>query len=422
MEDSDNNFEDIRISLNSKKNEVISLCKNILTNNNGKGLKLSAVGGSIGKLVDIVESLKILIPGIYQVNKLATVGYVLSLDNINTNNDQKYRLFPKMEVKLTLTMPTEITNGFQNKLSEEERKKFLVVYLKQKEIKERIEKERKERVEKERKERIEREIKERIEKERKEKVEKERIEREIKERIEKERIERIEREIKERIEKVKKERIEKERIERIEKERKEKIEKEKLYKELNDKYNIIKDDLPIPFKLDKTKYEKLGKSNNDKCLICLEIYKIGNQVLYLPCSHLFHSTCIMRWLLKDSKCPICKKDYRDLEDEDSNVDSNDDIFNEPFFEDNDEDSMSSSSSFEGGNLRVERGRGRGRGGFWRGRGGYWRGRRGNWRGRRGNWGGRRGNWRGRGTYIGQSGMQRGQRGRGGNYYYNSNHY
>ena len=74
MEDSDNNFIDIRIHLNSDKNEVISFCKNILTKNNGKGLKLSAVGSSIGKLVTIVESLKILIPGLYQVNKLATVG------------------------------------------------------------------------------------------------------------------------------------------------------------------------------------------------------------------------------------------------------------------------------------------------------------------------------------------------------------
>ena len=212
-----------------------------------------------------------------------------------------------MEVILTLVMPTEITNGFQNKLSEEERKKLLVVYLKRKE-------------------------KERIEKDKKEK---------------------------ERIEKLKKEK------ERIEKEKKEREEKEKLYKELNDKYHSIKDDLPIPFILDKTKYEKLGKSSNDKCLICLEIYKIGNQVLYLPCSHLFHSTCIMRWLLKDSKCPICKKDYRDLEDEDNNIDSNDDLFNEQFFGDNDgsDDSMSSSSSSSFDSFE----RGRGRGGNWRGR-------------------------------------------------------
>ena len=206
---------------------------------------------------------------------------------------------------------------------------------------------------------------------------------------------------------------EKEEKERIKKEKKEKEEKEKLLKELNDKYNSIKDDLPIPFKLDKTKFEKLSKSNNDKCMICLEVYKIGIQVLYLPCSHLFHSICIMKWLLKDCKCPICKKDYRDLEDEDSIIDSNDDLFGEELFENSDgsEDySMSSSSSF----FSEERGNWRGWRGNWRGRRGNWRGRRGNWRGRSGNWRGRRGNWRVRGAY-------RGQRGRIGNYY-NNNYY
>ena len=343
MEYSDNNLEVIRIGFDSKKKEVISYCKNILTSNNCKGLKFSAVGDSIGKLVDIVELLKILIPGLYQVNKLATVKYEEN-NNINANNKPKTRLFPKMEVKLILVMPTEITNGFQNKLSEEERKKLLNVYLKQKE-------------------------RERIEKERKEK-------------------------------------------ERIEKER---IEKEKLNKELNDKYNIIKDDLPIPFKLDKIKCEKLGKSNNDKCLICLEIYKIGNQVLYLPCLHLFHSTCIMRWLLKDSKCPICKKDYRDLEYN---------LIHEQFLEENNrsENSMPSLSSFylfEGGNLRGRRGIGIGRG---RGRGVY-RVQRGMQRSvQRGLQRGlQRRVQRGMQREI-QRGMQRGvQRGRGVNYY-NNNYY
>ena len=378
MEDSDNNFKEIRIGLNSKKNEVISLCKNILTDKNYKGLKLNTIDGSIGKLVDIVETLKILFPGLYLVNKSSTILYI-SIDNINTNNDPVNKIYPKMEDKLTTTKPTEIANRFQNKLSKEEREK-LVAYLNQKEIKEKIEKERKEKIEKERKERIEREREERIERERKEKIEKE------------------------------------------------KKEKEKLNKELNDKYNIIKDDLPIPFKLDKTKYEKLGKSNNDKCLICLEVYKIGNQVLYLPCSHLFHSTCIMRWLLKDSKCPICKKDYRDLEDEDNNFDSNDeDLFNEQFFEDYDgsENSMPSFPPFylfEGGNWSGVRGE-RGRGGYWRRGRGNWRGRRGNYRGRgtyrgRGSYRGQRGTFRGRGSYRGR-GTYRG-RGRGG-YYYNSNY-
>ena len=60
MEDSNDNFINIRISLNTKKKEVISLSKNAL-NHGVKGIKLSAVGSSINKLVNIVEFLKILI-------------------------------------------------------------------------------------------------------------------------------------------------------------------------------------------------------------------------------------------------------------------------------------------------------------------------------------------------------------------------
>ena len=135
----------------------------------------------------------------------------------------------------------------------------------------------------------------------------------------------------------------------------------------------------------------------------------------------------MRWLLSDSNCPICKKDYRDLEDEDSIIDSNDDLFNDEYFENSDfsEDSMSSSSfSGQRGNLRGRRmWRGRGRRGIWRGGRGNWRGERGNWRGGRGYWRGERGYWRGgrgywrggRGSFRGQMGFRRGRGGRGGNY-------
>ena len=200
-------------------------------------------------------------------------------------------------------------------------------------------------------------------------------------------------------ERLERERKERERIERERKEReKEEKEKQKLLEELNDKYNIIKDDLPVPFRLDITKYEKLYKSKNNKCMICLEVYKVGNQVLYLPCSHLFHSVCIMRWLLNNNKCLICTKDYRDKQDEDNNSDLNNNLSNEHYYD---------NRNWRG----SRRGGGRGGRGNWRGGRGNWRGGRGNWRGGRGNWRGGRGNWRGRGIF-------RGQRGRGGNYYSN----
>ena len=79
---------------------------------------------------------------------------------------------------------------------------------------------------------------------------------------------------------------------------------------INEKYNEIKNDLPDLFNLDNNKLEKLKKSNNKECIICLENFKINNQCLYLNCLHLFHSTCIVNWLLEHNNCPICKENYK----------------------------------------------------------------------------------------------------------------
>ena len=95
----------------------------------------------------------------------------------------------------------------------------------------------------------------------------------------------------------------------IDKLRKE-AETNKMIRDINDKYDYIKNDLPVPFYLDENKLEKLKNSNNNKCLICLEEFKIKEQVLYLPCLHLFHSRCIVRWLLDKTTCPICATNYK----------------------------------------------------------------------------------------------------------------
>ena len=55
--------------------------------------------------------------------------------------------------------------------------------------------------------------------------------------------------------------------------------------------------------------EKLIKNENiKKCSICLDNYKIGDKILYLPCFHLYHSKCIKKWLKCSKKCPLCKEE------------------------------------------------------------------------------------------------------------------
>ena len=51
---------DIRIGMNSRPRNVIRYASSIMKEKNLKELKFSAVGGSIGKLLDTVEVLKVM--------------------------------------------------------------------------------------------------------------------------------------------------------------------------------------------------------------------------------------------------------------------------------------------------------------------------------------------------------------------------
>ena len=69
--------------------------------------------------------------------------------------------------------------------------------------------------------------------------------------------------------------------------------------------------LPV-FKVDEKFMEKSQKEDNkienfEKCVICMEKYKINEDIKTLPCFHIFHKDCIEQWLKagKDT-CPICK--------------------------------------------------------------------------------------------------------------------
>lgn len=52
--------------------------------------------------------------------------------------------------------------------------------------------------------------------------------------------------------------------------------------------------------------QRLDKSEEGHCIICLEPYKNRDYVGRLRCGHDFHSCCIKQWLLIKNICPICK--------------------------------------------------------------------------------------------------------------------
>ncbi|XP_024977479.1 E3 ubiquitin ligase BIG BROTHER-like isoform X4 [Cynara cardunculus var. scolymus] len=51
----------------------------------------------------------------------------------------------------------------------------------------------------------------------------------------------------------------------------------------------------------KNKEEKL-------CVVCQENFKFGKRLITLPCSHQYHSECIIDWLKIKKICPMCQKE------------------------------------------------------------------------------------------------------------------
>jgi len=110
---------DIRVGMRSRPRYVIKYAQSIMKEKKFNELKFSAVGGSIGHLLEIVEVLKILIPGLYQQNRITSVAY----QTVDSNNQLlNQRLYPKLEVILSTEEFKNKNEGTQDKLSEKDRK------------------------------------------------------------------------------------------------------------------------------------------------------------------------------------------------------------------------------------------------------------------------------------------------------------
>ncbi|BFY98399.1 hypothetical protein BsWGS_01439 [Bradybaena similaris] len=55
----------------------------------------------------------------------------------------------------------------------------------------------------------------------------------------------------------------------------------------------------------------VDQSHVDKmlqCSICMDEFELSMEVRKLPCDHLYHSECIVKWLEMHGTCPVCRKD------------------------------------------------------------------------------------------------------------------
>ncbi|KAK4792662.1 hypothetical protein SAY86_023097 [Trapa natans] len=47
---------------------------------------------------------------------------------------------------------------------------------------------------------------------------------------------------------------------------------------------------------------------DESCSICTEDYESGDNIVSIDCSHQFHSGCILKWVRRNSNCPLCRSD------------------------------------------------------------------------------------------------------------------
>jgi len=49
-----------------------------------------------------------------------------------------------------------------------------------------------------------------------------------------------------------------------------------------------------------------GSGSESDCAVCLEPYKIGDNIVKLHCGHLYHYNCVCPWLKTNGMCPTCR--------------------------------------------------------------------------------------------------------------------
>ncbi|KAI4379363.1 hypothetical protein MLD38_005674 [Melastoma candidum] len=53
---------------------------------------------------------------------------------------------------------------------------------------------------------------------------------------------------------------------------------------------------------------KWRSMEQEECAVCLERFRIGENLMNLQCGHRFHTRCLVPWLDSNSHCPCCRMD------------------------------------------------------------------------------------------------------------------
>jgi hypothetical protein len=70
--------------------------------------------------------------------------------------------------------------------------------------------------------------------------------------------------------------------------------------------------------IDSLKYRTVNSIDIEskvECSVCKDLFQLDEQVIEVPCEHIFHPDCILPWLRRSGTCPICRYKLNDKEED-----------------------------------------------------------------------------------------------------------
>ncbi len=89
---------------------------------------------------------------------------------------------------------------------------------------------------------------------------------------------------------------------------------ENILAELLDNYDVFRGMAATDDELDRLQRRAVSEEDISRlgqgCIICISGFVMGEIIMTLPCSHVFHADCLTMWLMINGVCPVCSRSCR----------------------------------------------------------------------------------------------------------------